>query len=133
MELAFAFLCDYAVQERKLHAIGIGWDTIYAPSLPTVHPNMTLVAKLKGTIAESGTKDISVRIIDADGVDVMPPLERQLPFEVKPPHLSGNLQIVLMLGNLRFEQYGSYAIHLVVQDHEMTEVTFNVTEPPKTA
>ena len=34
MECRYTFLCDYAERERKLHAIGIGWDTIYAASLP---------------------------------------------------------------------------------------------------
>jgi hypothetical protein len=34
MECQFAFICDFAEQDGKLHAIGIGWDAIFAPQLP---------------------------------------------------------------------------------------------------
>lgn len=132
MEREFAFLCDYAEAEQKLHAIGIGWDTINAPTLPAIHPTMCVVAKLRGTIAESGTKNIELRLIDADGADVIPPLQHQLPFEVKPPRLEGYLQIVLNLSGLPLQKYGRYAVHVVVDGHEMATLTFSVVAPPTT-
>ena len=133
MECEFAFLCDHAVQERKLHAIGIGWDTLYAAKVPTTHPMMCLVAKIRGSMAENGTKDISLHVIDADGEHVIPPMERQLPFEVKPPKVTGYMQLVMSLAGLKFPKYGSYDIRLAVQGNEMVTVTFYVAEPPTTS
>jgi hypothetical protein len=133
MERQFAFVCDYAVQDNKLHAIGIGWETIYAATLPWIHPTMCFVAGLRGSIAEVGTKTVSLRLIDADGEDVVPPINHQLSFEVKQPQLEGDIRIVLNFANVQFKKYGPYAIHLVVQGHEMGSVSFHVSEIPGTA
>ena len=133
MQCEFAFLCDYAEQDRKLHAVGIGWDTIYSATTPAKHPMMCFVARLKGTAAEKGSKDISIRILDADGEDVISPIDQQLGFEVQPPKLTGYLNIVAQFGGVDFKKYGSYAIHLVVQGNEMASVPFEVSLLPTTA
>ena len=134
MDLKFAFIADYAQQSGgKLHAIGIGFDTIYASKLPATHPMLCFVAVIEGTIAESGTKDVSLSIIDADGGNLVPPIQQQIAFEVKPPQLVSKLQLVMQLGNLQIPRYGEYALHLVVQGNEMERVPFRVIEPPTTA
>ena len=116
-----------------MHAIGIGWDTVYAPSVPVTHAVMCFVANLRGTIAESGEKTIALRLIDADGVDVMPALQQKVRFEVKPPRLEGGINLVMQIGGVQFKKYGTYAFHLVVQENEMGSVPFSVVEPPRTA
>jgi hypothetical protein len=133
MECQFAFVCDHAEQDHKLHALGIGWDTIYAQSLPCLHSTMGFVAGLRGSLAEAGTKTVMLRLIDADGEDVIPPMENQVAFDLRPPLLEGNLRIVLNLVNVQFKKYGPYAIHLVLQGNEMASVTFNISEMPTTA
>jgi len=130
METEFAFLCDYAQQESKLNALGIGWDTIIAPELPVRHTIMTFVARLRGSVAEVGVKDISIRIIDADGQDVIPPVQQQLQFNVQAPALFGFLNVVVQMGGLEFTRYGAYAIHLILQGNELARVAFQVSEPP---
>ena len=133
MECKFAFLCDYAEREQKLHAVGIGWDTLPAPSLPFKHPIMCFVASVRGSIAETGTKEVSVRLIDADGIDVIPPLHQQVSFEIKPPQLEAEISLVIHLNGVEFKKYGTCAIHLVVQGNEMVSVPFNVIALPTTA
>lgn len=93
---------------------------------------MSFVARLKGTAAEKGSKETIIRLLDADGEDVVPPMQQQLGFEVQPPKLFGYLNIVVQLGGLQFKKYGSYAIHLVVQGNEMASVVFDVGLPPST-
>ena len=132
MERQFAFVCDYAEQDNKLHAVGIGWETIYTANIPCIHPVMCFVAGLRGTIAEAGTKNVSLRLIDADGEDVIPPMHHQVPFEVKQPQLEANLRVVLNLVNIQFKKYGPYAIHLVVQGNDMGSISFYVSEIPTT-
>jgi hypothetical protein len=130
MDIEFAFLCDYAQQESKLNAIGIGWDTIMAPELPVRHTIMTFVARLRGSITEAGVKDVTIRIIDADGQDVIPPVLQQMPFNVQQPALYGFLNVVIQLGGLEFQKYGAYAIHLLLSDNELARVAFQVVQPP---
>jgi hypothetical protein len=128
----FAFLCDYAEKEGKIHAVGIGWDTLYAPELPHRHPMIAFVGRVSGTAAEKGPKDISIRLLDADGEDVGPTIDQQLPFEVQPGKLKGNLEVVVQFGGIEFKKYGTYAIHLVIQGNEMASVSFEVSPPPTT-
>jgi hypothetical protein len=94
---------------------------------------MCFVAVLQGTVAESGTKRVVLRLIDADGDDVIPPMEQQIPFEIRPPRLGGNLDLVFQLNGVVLNKMGSYAFHLLVQDYEMVTVPFTVAEPPTTA
>ena len=131
MDIEFAFLCDYAQQESKLNALGIGWDTIIAPELPVRHTIMTYVARLRGSVAEVGIKDVTIRIIDADGQDVIPPVDQQLQFNVQSPALFGFLNVVVQLGGLEFRTYGGYAIHLLLAGNELARVAFQVAPPPQ--
>lgn len=130
METEFAFLCDYAQQDAKLNAIGIGWDTIMAPELPVRHTIMTFVARLRGSVAETGIKDVTLRIIDADGQDLIPPVEQQMQFNVQSPALFGFLNVVVQLGGLEFQTYGAYAIHLLLSGNELARAGFQVAQPP---
>lgn len=132
MECKFAFVCDFAQRERKLNALGIGWDVIYAPKVPAAHPMMTFVASIRGTLAETGTKEAVLRLIDADGEDVIPPIQQQVPFDIKAPRLHGDINLVFNLGGVEFKKHGSYAFHLTLQGVEMASANFSVLQPPTT-
>ena len=133
MECEFSFICDSAQQAgNKLYALGIGWDTIYAPSVPIRHTQMAFVTRLRASVAEAGTQDVTIRIIDADGEDVLPPIVQQLSLEIPPPAVHGNLNIVANLGGLEMKKFGAYAIHLVVNKVEMARIGFSITPPPTT-
>ena len=127
MECEFAFLCDFAEQDRKLHAVGIGWETIQAANLPHRQPNMGIVARLRGSVAESGTKDVSVRLIDADGEDVIQAINQQLKFE--PRGIEGHVNLVVQLTNVQFKSYGSYAVYVTVGGEQKARLSFSVVEP----
>ena len=129
MECEFAFLCDFAEQDRKLHAVGIGWETIQAPNLPHRQPNMGIVARLRGTVAESGTKDVSVRLIDADGEDVINAIHQQLKFE--PRGLEGHVNLVVQLTNVSFKSLGAYAVYVTVGGEQKARLSFSVVERPQ--
>ena len=79
------------------------------------------------------TKDISLRLLDADGTDVVPAMTQQVAFEVKSPRLVGTMQLVMQMGGIEFQKYGAYALHLLLQGNEIGSVSFNITEPPSTA
>ena len=134
MRCDYAFLCDFAMESSgKLYALGIGWSTIQAQSVPVNCPQICFVASLTGTIAEAGTKEAEFRLIDADGADVIPPLTPALAFAVQEPALEGRLNIILNLNGVTFQQYGRYAFHLVVQGNEMVQAPFSVIAVTPTA
>jgi hypothetical protein len=130
VDTEFAFLCDFAEQDRKLHAVGIGWDQITARSLPHRQPNIGVVARLRGSIAEKGAKDISIRLIDADGGDVIPPIQQQVEFN--PNGLEGHVNVVVQMSNIPLNRYGPYAIHVLVHGEQKARLAFDLVEPPTT-
>jgi hypothetical protein len=128
VDTEFAFICDFAEQDRKLHAVGIGWDQITARSVPHRQPNIGVVTRLRGSIAEKGMKDISIRLIDADGADVIPPIQQQVDFN--PGALEGHVNVVVQMANVPFNRYGAYAIHVLVAGEQKARLAFTVVEPP---
>jgi len=128
LDTEFAFICDFAEQDRKLHAVGIGWDQITARSLPHRQPNIGVVARLRGSIAEKGTKDISIRLIDADGRDVIPAIQQQVEFN--PSGLEGHVNVVVQMSNIPLNTYGAYAIHVLVAGEQKARLAFNLVEAP---
>lgn len=126
MECEFAFLCDFVEQDRKIHALGIGWETIQAHSLPHRQAFMGIVARFRGSIAEAGQKHFSVRLIDADGRDVIAPIQKQVNFE--PPGAEGFVNLAVQLSNVQFKEYGSYAAYVVLGGEQKAHLPFKVQE-----
>lgn len=64
-----AFVADSAeAVQGKIYALGIGWDTIFAPGFPTTHPRMALCMIVHvGYTETSGTHTVSITLEDLDG------------------------------------------------------------------
>ncbi len=129
MQLDFAFICDYADSTSKVVAIGIGFDQIHAPSLPTRHPRLCVVARFRAHKTEVGQKQARVVIMDADGsevaavqgiVDLVDPVDR----------LETTATLVVNFDNLNFDHYGSYSAHILLDGNEMHRTAFEVSQPP---
>ena len=78
MDVDFAFICDYADSGRKVNALGIGFDATYASRVLATHPRFDLAAQVRYHVTEAGPKDFAVRLIDADGEDIIPPIQDTL-------------------------------------------------------
>jgi hypothetical protein len=134
MDIEFAFVCDYADPSAgKLHALGIGFDTLYVPQFPGVHRGFSLVVKLRANVVEAGQKDIGIRLINADGNDVIPAISGQFAVAMREGQVEGIGQFVINLQNLEFRHQGPHSLHVVVQGQEMVRIPFNVILPPTTA
>lgn len=130
MNVDFAFICDFAEASGKLNALGIGFDTIFAPKLPARHPHFSLVLQMKASIVEAGQKRIQVNLIDEDGKDVIQPVQGQ----VNIPHREGVTpntgRFVVEFGNVEFKDYGTYSVRVVIEGMEMASIPFRVAPPP---
>ena len=68
MHIAFALFADAAnlSQEGKLNILGV-FDTLQVGTLPALHPRATFVVRLKGTAADIGSHDMTLRWVNPRG------------------------------------------------------------------
>jgi len=132
MDINYAFLCDYADPSGgKMSAIGIGFDTIFTPKIPTKHPLFYAVINIRFTSTETGQKRIGMHLIDADGNDIMPPLDTTLNAEPPPPGFTyRNQQIALAMHGVTFPHYGDYTVSWLLNEQEVKALPLRVAPPP---
>jgi hypothetical protein len=122
MQVNLAVLCDAAnvSSEGKLNILG-EFDSIQAASFPLVYPTMVLVVRLEAHPTEIGEHRLKLQLIDADGADVVPPLEGEFetgaaPFPGVPVRTA---PIILQMHGVRFEAPGHYSFELLVDGHHL--------------
>lgn len=132
MIIDFAFVCDYAEATGKINALGIGFDTIYAPNVPAKHPSFFLVIQLRANVVEAGEKNLEVHLIDEDGKDIIPTLRGKVSIPKPASGTESIGRIAMQFQNVEFPRYGLYSLHAVVEGLEMVRVPLKVSPPPQT-
>lgn len=128
METLFAFLCDSANESGgKINVLGLGWETIHATETPFTHPQIYVVSKFQFHTTETGQKSVELRLIDADGNDILPVVRGQL--NVEPPTVgtSRSVNLVMGLNGLRLPSFGEYSAHINVDGEERVRLPFRLT------
>ena len=131
MKVDFAFICDYADAKEKINALGIGFDTIYAPKVPIKHPIFVFVMQLRASIVEAGTKRLEVHLIDEDGKGIIPAISKDIQVGRPTAGTESIARVALHFWNVRFPRYGSYSIRTVLDGSEIAAVPLNVSLSPK--
>jgi len=115
MQVALALLADGAnvSREGKLNLLGI-FDTIFARTFPTTHPQMQLVIRFEAEAREAGsTRTIEVQLQASDGRVLF-----RLPGAMTvQPRVVGDLvrmDQLVTLNNVQLEHPGRYAFHVFV-------------------
>ncbi len=115
MDLGFAFLCDAAQDSGgKLHALGIGVDTLHASSLPAVHPHLSLVVRFAYGAEDVGDHEFAIAVLDADGRDVVSPVGGQMTLRLNGEDTTGGANLVVDLQNAQFTTYGPHEVSVRV-------------------
>ncbi|MDP9293581.1 MAG: hypothetical protein M3O90_04005 [Actinomycetota bacterium] len=121
MDLDFAVLADGVTgrSDGKLDIYGAGFDTIFAPAVPALHPRLVLAVRILISQHE-GEHDHRVDVVlqGADGVELarahteLAPLPDDMRAAIEPGRQLG-LGMLLNFENVIFPEYGSYqlAIH----------------------
>jgi hypothetical protein len=131
VNVEFAFLCDSAQEGAgKIHALGIGVDTIFAQGVPATHPVLTVVAQLRYSVAEGGTKALAIRAVDADGHNIVPPIDRDLDFPEPSGGPTSSARLIIALNSIRFDSYGDYSVHVAINGSEIARLPLTVVTPP---
>ena len=109
MQLLLATLCDSAADyQGKLCVLG-AFDTLCAPQFPVVHPQCSLAVRLLFDPEDSGRHDMSIRLLDEDHQEAMPPFSPVIDVVFPPgmvPFVTRNL--VLNRQRLRIGKPGVY-------------------------
>ena len=122
MHVNLAVLCDAAnvSREGKLNILG-EFDSIHASSFPLTYPTMVLVVRMEAHPTEVGDHRLKLQLIDADGQDVVPPLEGE--FTTGRPPFPGvpvrTAPIILQMHGVRFDHPGHYSFELLVDGHHL--------------
>ena len=134
MQVDFAFICDYAEAGGKINAMGIGFDTIFAKQVPVTHSQFFIVAQFRGSVAEAGEKNVTMRLIDADGADVLPELNVSIRLR-QPPQGSteSTARLALRLNSVVFNKFSEYSVHVLVGGNELIRIPIRVAEAPADA
>jgi len=122
-----AFLCDSASDDRgKLHALGIGIDTVQGASIPLTHPRFIIVCVVRYSAAEAGEKHMGIRLLDPDAQDTIAPIEQSISFSTRPGIVDSKARIIVEVNSVTFNSIGPHAFHLVIDGNEMARLPVNV-------
>lgn len=131
MEIEFAVIADYATttSDNKLVIGGI-FDTVYAPDMPAQHPVMALALRIRAHPGETGTHQVTVRLVDPDGNEVIQPLEAPVEIGAGDPLEGGTADLVLTLNGVPFETFGRHSYDIFVDGRFEKGVTLSVRRAP---
>ena len=116
MDLKFALLADHVneTREGKLNIIG-EFNLISAAQVPATHPLLFLVARFQASVSEGTEHELTIGLYDEDGQAALPQ-SPTFPIKFVPQGrgLPLRAQVVAQLGGLRFDHFGSFEFHLLV-------------------
>jgi hypothetical protein len=129
MQAGLFVLCDAANVsiEGKLNLLG-EFDTIRARDFPLHYPSLVLVVRLDGHPAEAGTHAVTMRLLDADGNDVVPPLGGAVTTGDQRYPGAGlrTAPLILRLDGVRFDAPGHYSFELLVDRAHLRSLPLHV-------
>ena len=129
MQVDFAFLCDAATESGgKVHALGIGFERITVRSLPVVHPRAVAVLRFAFTRGDTGEHRFRVRVSDADGRDIAPPVEGQVTLSLGEEASGGKANMIVDLVQLDLRNQGPHEVNVSIDGQEIVSLPFEVTQ-----
>jgi hypothetical protein len=133
MKVEIFTLCDFASADSggKLNVIGV-FDEIWARAVPAAHPLCALAIRIRFDKIEDGLKKLKISFGDADGNLVMPTMEMQMQVHIPPPLQQGNAQVVFLIPQMKFANFGEYSIDLAIDGRQEASTPLFVRQIPTT-
>ena len=126
MEVLVAALCDSAADYNgKLCVLG-AFDTIVGKGLPIRHPQCSIAFRLVYFADDEGEHKMSVRFVNADGVDMIPPFEPTVTVKLPFDHYFMTRNLVINLQRLELHQLGAYSIDVIDNGEEVASIPLRV-------
>jgi hypothetical protein len=125
MFIRYAFLADSVSMDAigKISAIGI-FEVIFATKFPTIHRDMTLVARLAGASTEKGEHKLSVELRD-DKANKLANVDQKVIFD-SPPAMQGTVQagLIMKFQDLPIQRPGQYEFVIFGDDRFLGRIVF---------
>lgn len=114
MEVEIFTLCDFAQDNQsKLTIVGT-FDSINTRQFPTSHPSCSIACRLRFGASEAGQHDFRLRLINAEGKEVIQPIEGNIEVGAPPEGRVATINIVINFNQLQFEKAGRYSFELYI-------------------
>jgi hypothetical protein len=128
MTIQVAVMCDAATDYNgKLNLLGT-FDTIYAPQMPTQHPQCSVAIRINFDRIEEGLHTLHLNFVDEDGQPIMK--DMQIPVEAVFPadatFISRNLVVNIM--QLTFSKAGLYSVDLSMDGRPLSSIPLAVKQ-----
>ena len=131
MQVEVFAICDAATSDNgKLNILG-SFDTIWVRQFPAVYPHCALAVKMRFPSDEKGDHAISVRFIDEDGHNILPPASGSFSVNMPPEQRSASADIVLNIQSLNLVKAGEYALELAVDGRNEISLPLFVRPAPQ--
>ncbi len=114
MEIEIFTLADFAQDNNsKLTVVGT-FDSISARQFPATHPSCSVASRLRFAMKETGGHDLKLRLIDAEGKEIIQPIEGNINIGDPPNGQFSTINIVINFTQLQFEKPGRYSFELYI-------------------
>ena len=94
--------------------------------VPVQRPMMVLVAQVSFAHDEVGAHGLAIRVIDADGGNILPPVDGQITFNAPDEALSPVAQVVVELNLVTFPRFGVYSVELAIDGRSIASLPIEV-------
>ncbi len=112
MEIEIFTLADFAQDNNsKLTIVGT-FDSIYSKTFPFVHPSCSVATRLRFSAKEAGEHDFRLRLIDAEGKELIQPIQGNINIPVPANGQLTSINVVANFAQMKFEKAGRYSFEL---------------------
>lgn len=126
MDIQVATLCDSAMDyNSKLCLLGT-FDTIGSRAVPIVHPQCALALRVCFRNADEGDHQMTIRMVDASGKDLMQPLQANVDIRLPEGADFITRNMILNFQPLRFETGGTYSFEVIFNGETKASVPLRV-------
>lgn len=126
MEIEIFTLADFAQDNNsKLTIVGT-FDSIQSRQFPCIHPACAIATRLRFSEKETGAHDFKLKLNDASGKEIIPPIAGNINVMVPPGNQYSAINIVVNLNQLKFEKEGRYSFELYIDDNWSTGLSLNL-------
>lgn len=131
IKLNFLHLCDAASVDSlgKINILGI-FTKIYLQKVPSKFLKFTIVGNISFQKLSESKLKIEIKIFDQNKIEVQiaPPIALEFKAPEKGKNNSGDINIVLDLGNIEFKSFGKYSLIVYANGKKKGNRSFLVEE-----
>ncbi len=113
MRVEIFALCDAATADiaGKLNLLGT-FDSLFAPSVPFVHPSCALAVRVRFELSDEGTHSLEIRLADSDGKAILPAMRSVIQVKATNDLKTIARNLVLNIQQLKLERFGEYTLDM---------------------